>query len=297
VGCPSVVAQYFYCATPSCEFQTFRMSSNRQFQCGEMWSSSQHASTTSSSSSPPVSQLSSHADSSTSTNTSNSKSLRAFTFNIERGYEWRSIAQQLKQADADIVLLQEVDMFCERTGWVNVADEIAKELKMHVVWGCEFVELASWWRNKRLAGGGSHGNAILSRHKIVDSGCVIHATKPFDWSATTAWNWSEPRLGSRVFLWADIVVPHLFNASPIRCYSIHFENMTGILSRVKQMSEVLDHRISQKVRTCSLSSFCFWLQLTKLFVRFSSMPRRSLQAISTHYAMASYVFCQWRMIY
>lgn len=201
------------------------MTTSKQFQCGETWSSSSYAST----SSPSTS--------------SNQTSLRVVSFNIERGYEWRKIAQQIQNENADVVLLQEVDMCCERTGRVNVAEEMAKALKMHVVWGCEFVELASWWRSKRLAGGGSHGNAVLARFRFANSGCIVHATKPYDWSAN-GWKWLQPRTGSRVFVWVDLDIG---GGQLVRCYSIHFENMCGVLGRAQQMSEILEHRDNDKV--------------------------------------------------
>jgi endonuclease/exonuclease/phosphatase family metal-dependent hydrolase len=68
----------------------------KHYKCGEVWSSSHRG--------PNAA-------------TPNAKSpLRVFSFNIERGYHWKAIVQMLKAANADIVLLQEVDMYCERTG-------------------------------------------------------------------------------------------------------------------------------------------------------------------------------------
>lgn len=44
---------------------------------------------------------------------------RAFAtaqWNIERGFQLEAIIEQLREADADIIALQEVDVGCERSG-------------------------------------------------------------------------------------------------------------------------------------------------------------------------------------
>jgi endonuclease/exonuclease/phosphatase family metal-dependent hydrolase len=115
---------------------------------------------------------------------------------------------------------------------------MARELDMNVVWGCEFEEIKSWWRSAKLQGGGEHGNAILSRFPIVNSGCVRHATI-YDWEAH-GWMWQQPRRGGRVFVWADVLVPQCGDTR-VRCYSAHFENVSGCLGRLKQCAELLTH--------------------------------------------------------
>jgi len=43
--------------------------------------------------------------------------LKLLQWNIERGYKLDLIIQQLKQVDADVLSLQEVDVGCERSGY------------------------------------------------------------------------------------------------------------------------------------------------------------------------------------
>jgi len=62
-------------------------------------------------------------------------SLRMITFNIERGYQLDRIIQQLKQVDADVLSLQEIDIHCERSQWKDIGVEIAKALKLNYMFG------------------------------------------------------------------------------------------------------------------------------------------------------------------
>jgi hypothetical protein len=52
------------------------------------------------------------------------------TWNIERGMQDDAILQTLRRLDADILLLQEVDRFCKRTGYRDVARDLAAALDM-----------------------------------------------------------------------------------------------------------------------------------------------------------------------
>lgn len=86
--------------------------------------------------------------------------IKVVSWNIWFGKHYHDIVEHLKIADADIIALQEVIQ--ELDGKHNTAENIAKELGYH--WHYEetlHVELdgrtVSW------------GNAILSRHKIVET--------------------------------------------------------------------------------------------------------------------------------
>lgn len=43
-------------------------------------------------------------------------------WNIERGYKLHQIVQELKQIDADVIALQEVDIGCERSESIDTGD-------------------------------------------------------------------------------------------------------------------------------------------------------------------------------
>jgi endonuclease/exonuclease/phosphatase family metal-dependent hydrolase len=70
------------------------------------------------------------------------RSIRVVDWNIDRGEDLPGILEFLASAGADLLLLQEVDVNAKRTRRVNVAEQIARSLKMNYVWAREFQELA-----------------------------------------------------------------------------------------------------------------------------------------------------------
>lgn len=49
-------------------------------------------------------------------------------WNIERGYKLQKIVQELKQIDADVIALQEVDIGCERSDSVDTGGGLAHQV-------------------------------------------------------------------------------------------------------------------------------------------------------------------------
>jgi endonuclease/exonuclease/phosphatase family metal-dependent hydrolase len=161
--------------------------------------------------------------------------LRVVAFNCERGYTLDAIIDHLKSLEADVLLLQECDDGCKRTGGKRVAREIARALGMQGVYAVEFVEIDSPARSARLAGGGTHGNAVLTRFDIKSSRARRHAVVPFDWTVHGEAK-GEPRGGGRVIVEAIVEVPGVGSTA---CYSVHLENYSGIVGRVRMFDEVM----------------------------------------------------------
>ena len=155
--------------------------------------------------------------------------LRVVDWNIERGLKLDDYLVQFQSdptlVEADILLLQEVDRHCTRTGYRPVAYELAEALEMDYVYGVEFVEL-----NQER---GEHGNAILSRYPIVATRLLRH---------TDFERWYEddgqPRLGGRMSIRADVVV----GSAVLRLGSVHYTS--GVLQYFEahqtQAQETLD---------------------------------------------------------
>lgn len=103
------------------------------------------------------------------------------------------IIELLKRIDADVLLLQELDMYNRRTGNVDVCMEVAKALKMNFVYVVEYEELYSRNRTPDLQGGGVHGGgmlyscpssdipAVLSKFPISQPEGALHEYQPFLW--------------------------------------------------------------------------------------------------------------------
>lgn len=54
-------------------------------------------------------------------------------WNIERGYKLHQIVQELKQIDADVIALQEVDIGCERSESIDTGD-LNTDWGSHCIW-------------------------------------------------------------------------------------------------------------------------------------------------------------------
>lgn len=70
-------------------------------------------------------------------------------------------------------------------------------------------------------GGGVHGNAILSKHEIVEAWAVEHTCHPVDWDDKNSHPAAtrEPRHGRRLTLGAKIATP----GGRLLAYSAHLE--------------------------------------------------------------------------
>jgi len=135
--------------------------------------------------------------------------LSVVTWNIERGKEYDAIVRVLKALDADVVLLQEVDRECRRTGYRNVARDLAHALDMNWVSGGEFQEIGEGRRGRAAI----TGQAVLSKQPI-DGVEVLRfkAQARLKWSINPA----QPRRGGRMTLKA--------RTAGVRFYNTHIES-------------------------------------------------------------------------
>ena len=150
--------------------------------------------------------------------------LSVVTWNIERGKEYDAIVRVLKALDADVVLLQEVDRECRRTGYRNVARDLAHALDMNWVSGGEFQEIGEG-RSGRAA---ITGQAILSKQPI-------EAVEVLRFKAQARWKWSinpaQPRRGGRMTLKA--------RTAGVRFYNTHIESGRDDSLQRTQIAEIL----------------------------------------------------------
>lgn len=161
-------------------------------------------------------------------------SFRVVDWNIDRGVKLSSIIDFLGDAQADIVILQEVDINAHRTHRVNVAQEIARKLRLNYVFGREFVELTQGTK----ASPAYHGQATFARWRISKPR-VIHFRNQSDfWKP----RWFKPklpafqeRLGGRIALAAEIDVVGM----SILTYNLHLESRANDELRLGQLDEVL----------------------------------------------------------
>ena len=161
--------------------------------------------------------------------------LQVIAFNIEQGPYWKDVVKYVagKQSEvpATIVLVSEADRMHSRSGDVFVADEMARALKMNMVYATEFIE----YNDKTKDTPGETGNAILSPFPLENI-TVIRQVDLFSW---TRWGFlqGQPRKGDEVAIGATALLP---NGRRVRVYEVHFENYTDSAGRAKQMAQVLE---------------------------------------------------------
>jgi endonuclease/exonuclease/phosphatase family metal-dependent hydrolase len=161
--------------------------------------------------------------------------VQVVAFNIEQGHYWSDvdgyIAAQRDKMPATICLLSETDRMHSRTGDIFVADQMARSLKLNMIFVTEFIE----YNDKTKDTPGDHGNAILSPFPLSDIAVIRH-TDVWSW---TKWGWTQgqPRKGERVTIGATAALP---GGKKIRVYEAHLESAGQSFQRWVQMREILD---------------------------------------------------------
>merc|ERR1719273_2574951 len=149
----------------------------------------------------------------------------------------------LQQLKPDIIILQEVDIYCQRSGNQDIGASIARSLNMQsYVFGCEFVEHLSLDRGELRnggagQGGGITGNVIISRFAIDDAWTLRHRYWPYNW-AKRGHKYNEKRTGNRIAVGARLRTGRE-DMPFITVYSLHLETYSGPIGRYLQFTEVL----------------------------------------------------------
>jgi endonuclease/exonuclease/phosphatase family metal-dependent hydrolase len=161
-------------------------------------------------------------------------SIRIVDWNIDRGLQLRSVVDFLGDTKADVFILQEVDVNARRTHHLNIAQEIARKLRLNYVFGREFVELTQGSKSNPAY----HGQATLSAWKISKPR-LIHFQQQSDfwkprWFKPTLPTFQE-RLGGRIALATEISIQSV----SIICYNLHLESRSNDELRLAQLTQVL----------------------------------------------------------
>lgn len=161
-------------------------------------------------------------------------SLRIVDWNIDRGLQLPAIVDFLGDLNADILLLQEVDINARRTHRLNIAREIAQKLRLNYVFGREFVELTQGSKSNPAW----HGQATLSRWQISGPRVIHFQSQSNFWKPRWFLPKMEPfqeRLGGRIALAAEIEITGVSLVS----YNLHLESRANDGLRLSQLEEVV----------------------------------------------------------
>lgn len=158
--------------------------------------------------------------------------VRVVSWNIAQGARFERVRDALVGMEADIYLLQEVDMSVRRSDYRNVAKDLAEALGMNWVFGGEFQEIGQARRNVPAI----TGQAVLSRYPIRNALAL-----PFENQAELRWRLDplQPRRGGRMALRAE--------SAGLLLYNTHIESARNDHFRYKQVEEVMyDHLLSER---------------------------------------------------
>lgn len=203
-------------------------------------------------------------------------SLRVVDWNIDRGLQLRSIIEFLGDAKADISILQEVDINARRTHRVNVAQEIARKLRLNYVFGREFVELTQGSATNPAY----HGQATLSRWRIANSRLIRFQRQSDFWKP----RWYLPkmeafqeRLGGRIALLSEIDT----SGVSIITYNLHLESRANDELRLAQLDEVLNDARAYETRRLTIIAGDLNLDASKLTAAQAIAGERFIHAVPT----------------
>jgi endonuclease/exonuclease/phosphatase family metal-dependent hydrolase len=154
--------------------------------------------------------------------------LTIVSWNIAQGARYERVRDALAAMDADVYLLQEVDLGVRRSDYRNVAKELAHDLGLNWVFAGEFQEIGQSRRNIPAL----TGQAILSRYPINNASAL-----PFENQARLRWRLDpfQPRRGGRMALRAE--------SGGMLVYNAHIESAKDDRFRHKQIDEMVADRL------------------------------------------------------
>lgn len=161
-------------------------------------------------------------------------SLRIVDWNIDRGQQLQGVIGFLASTNADILILQEVDLNARRTHRLNVAEEIARKLQMNYVFGQEFQELVQGSKNDPAY----HGQATFAKWPISNPRLIRFSRQSNFWRPHWFLPKIEPfqeRLGGRIALVTEINIA----GSKLLIYNLHLESRAHDELRLAQIEEAL----------------------------------------------------------
>jgi endonuclease/exonuclease/phosphatase family metal-dependent hydrolase len=160
--------------------------------------------------------------------------LRVVTWNIDHGAHTSEIAADLARLAPDICLLQEVDLNTRRTGYRDIAEDLAQRLQFDGSYGVEFEELSQGRETPAFV-----GQATLTRLPITRARVLRFHLQSTFWTPR-AWIPSllplmQRRLGNRIALVTEVT----WRSRPLVIYNLHLESRSAGTLQHEQLEEVL----------------------------------------------------------
>jgi endonuclease/exonuclease/phosphatase family metal-dependent hydrolase len=158
--------------------------------------------------------------------------LTVVSWNVAQGTRYDRVLSVLKTLDADIYLLQEVDMNVRRSDYREVASDLAGDLGLNWIFAGEFQEIGQ----SRPSATALTGQAVLSRYPIENASVLR-----FEHQARLRWTLDplQPRAGGRMALRAE--------SGGVLLYNAHIESAKNDEFRHRQIDEIVrDHALTRQ---------------------------------------------------
>lgn len=153
--------------------------------------------------------------------------ISAVVFNVQQGRYCDAVIDFLQNCPLiqpfDIILANELDDGCTRSGNRDTTRDIAQALNMYSAYALEFIELKDTDGLKAY-----HGNAVFSRYPIKWAK-PLHLLEEYNW-----YHDRQTRIGARCAVFAELDV----GGKPLGVVSIHLENRTSGEGRARQMDVI-----------------------------------------------------------
>jgi len=159
---------------------------------------------------------------------------RIVSWNIERGLQLPKVLDFLHAIDADLLLLQEVDLNARRTRRRDIANELGRALNLTYAFGMEFQELSQGTADSPAY----HGMATLTRWPLLRARIIRFRDQSAFWKP----RWFVPdvpvfqrRIGGRIALVTETTI----RSRKVVSYNLHLESRGTDELRLRQLNEVL----------------------------------------------------------
>jgi endonuclease/exonuclease/phosphatase family metal-dependent hydrolase len=165
-------------------------------------------------------------------------------WNIDRGLQLGGIIDFLASTNADLILLQEVDLNARRTHQLNVAREISQKLQLNYIFGREFQELTQGTRTSPAF----HGQATLSPWPLSNPRILRFRRQSSFWRPRWFLPEIEPlqeRIGGRMALISEVNIC----GRRLVTYNLHLESRGDEALRCSQLNETLNDSLRYKSTT------------------------------------------------
>src|SRR6201982_3733338 len=156
-------------------------------------------------------------------------------WNIDRGLKLAGVIDFLASTNADLILLQEVDLNANRTHRLNVAREISQKLNLNYIFGREFQELTQGSRSSPAF----HGQATLSPWLLSNPRILRFRWQSSFWRPRWYLPEIEPlqeRIGGRLALVCGVSI----GGRTLVAYNLHLESRGDDALRHSQLNETLN---------------------------------------------------------